>query len=76
VRQYAAARLAADGKSLVGTKAAVFDTRIPKDEIEKNALLKVFVSFFWVCCRAGGQTLEGKGATLAAPAEGFFCAGH
>jgi flavodoxin len=60
---------------LDGVKAAAFDTRSTKKEIEKSSVLPFFIKLFGYAAQPISEKLQKKGADLAMSPEGFFVEG-
>ena len=60
---------------LSGTRVAAFDTRLTVEEIEKTAILAIFVRIFGYAAKPIGDALKKKGGELAIPPEGFLVQG-
>lgn len=58
--------------ALDGIRVAAFDTRIPPDQIGKNAILRFFVRIFGYAAEPIAKRLQRKGGKLVVPAEGFY----
>jgi len=60
---------------LSGIKVTAFDTRLTVEEIEKTAILAIFVRIFGYAAKPIGNALKKKGGKLVIPPEGFLVQG-